>query len=160
MKRIPLIDRLDYQEHTGCWNWKGHLNNKGYGTISWKGKQVLASRLVAMFWLGLKENDPRDVLHRCDNGKCFNPKHLFLGTHQENMQDSARKGRHHCSKKTHCPRGHILDGKYPCNGTRYCRTCSRERCRKYAENKKRVRWSSQERANTTPAVSSSESGQI
>lgn len=33
------------------------------------------------------------MCHRCDNPKCFNPSHLFLGTPRDNAQDCLKKGR-------------------------------------------------------------------
>lgn len=35
----------------------------------------------------------RFVLHKCDNRKCCNPEHLFLGSMRANLLDAYRKGR-------------------------------------------------------------------
>jgi hypothetical protein len=79
------------EPNTGCWLWTGATVASGYGTIWDSGKTVKASRLS---WR-LANGDPGrlHVLHRCDVPRCVNPKHLFLGTHEDNMADRNRKGR-------------------------------------------------------------------
>lgn len=82
----------------GCWEWTGKLDYLGYGRLGFKNKLVLAHRLS---WRAHKGEIPDGlcVLHKCDNRKCINPDHLFLGTHQDNMADRDRK------KRGKCPRG-------------------------------------------------------
>jgi hypothetical protein len=82
---------------TGCHVWtgntwgkrnskSGHENNR-YGTIG-VGTHRLAWELA-----NGPIPDGMQVLHKCDNPRCCNPDHLFLGTQQVNMADMARKGR-------------------------------------------------------------------
>ena len=49
-----------------------------------------------MSWELVNGTIPSDllVLHRCDNRKCVNPEHLFLGTQQDNVVDMVKKKRH------------------------------------------------------------------
>ena len=74
-----------------CWPWIG-WSSDNYGYFSMNKKNYRANRVAYFLEYGI---DPGNlcVLHTCDNPICCNPKHLFLGTHQDNMQDAARKGR-------------------------------------------------------------------
>jgi hypothetical protein len=75
-----------------CWIWTGALIPKGYGMIGKDGGRELAHRVAYELFIG-PIPEGMFVLHRCDNRRCVNPKHLFLGTNTDNMQDMIAKGR-------------------------------------------------------------------
>jgi hypothetical protein len=129
-KRRPrgLIHNLAYDQSTGCWNWTGKIDNSGYGRLILKKKNVSVHRLSASLWLGLRLDSPSWVLHKCDNRKCFNPKHLFIGTPKDNQIDSVNKKRHWQTKKTKCKHGHDFSGENLIIRTRfYCGRLRKER---------------------------------
>lgn len=86
-----LWSKTAITDENSCWEWKAH-KVKGYGRIRFRGDSIGAHRLAYILTFG-QIPDELDVLHSCDNPGCVNPKHLFLGTHTENMQDMLNKGR-------------------------------------------------------------------
>jgi len=96
-RRTPILDRFwaRVSNGDGCWTWTGHRNEDGYGSITSGGrggKHEGAHRFSWRLHNG-EIPDGMSVLHHCDNPPCVNPKHLFLGTQRDNMQDCARKSR-------------------------------------------------------------------
>ena len=97
-QRRPLLERFqekfEINEETGCWEWTGSLHGKkGYGSVWANGRPGKAHRVS---WELHKGTIPEglQVLHKCDNPKCVNPEHLFLGTNADNVRDKIEKGRH------------------------------------------------------------------
>jgi hypothetical protein len=82
----------------GCWGWKGEVSSSGYGRISYSSKRMQLHRVSWMIYYS-EIPDGMWVLHKCDNPICSNPEHLFLGTHNDNVQDMISKGRRIIPKK-------------------------------------------------------------
>lgn len=83
----------------GCWIWtrsvggRDYRIGKGYGKLGLNGKIVSAHRVAYQVFHGAIA-EGMHVCHSCDETKCCNPDHLFLGSNTVNRHDSIAKQRH------------------------------------------------------------------
>jgi|SRR6267378_597111 len=114
-------------DENNCWIYTGHIDKKGYGRIGYgeSGKDRLVHRVSAEFWLPNYKSELL-VCHKCDNPPCFNPEHLFQGTHLDNATDRHNKGGYK-NNRTHCINGHELNEE---NILIICRICKNLKRRK------------------------------
>lgn len=75
-----------------CWEWTGGTTPHGYGRCSPKVGGGSAHRAAWELSNG-PIPDGFSVLHHCDNRKCTNVRHLYLGTHDDNMRDRSQRNR-------------------------------------------------------------------
>ena len=96
-----LWSKVDKRSENECWNWKGFKNHDGYGRTWINDKGYYAHRVIYSLVYPntitlnapLSQDDSGFLLHTCDNPSCCNPKHLWVGTHADNMADKVAKGR-------------------------------------------------------------------
>ncbi len=88
-----LIKNSTVNKETGCWEWSKGLTH-GYG-VTFRNKIEYSRRAHRLSYKIFVGPVPKGLLvcHHCDNPKCVNPKHLFIGTNMDNTTDKMRKGR-------------------------------------------------------------------
>lgn len=96
-QHTPMPENQQEEWHKEpCLEWTGSLNKDGYGCIQRRigGRNVRFS-VHRVSWIVANGPIPEGLLvcHHCDNRKCYNLTHLFLGTPKDNAQDMSRKGR-------------------------------------------------------------------
>ena len=86
--RQSIKDRFEIKITKGeneydCWEWLGKKEKQGYGVL---GRSSLAHRIAYELFIGpIAKN--YQVNHKCNSKSCCNPKHLYLGSQKENIQD-------------------------------------------------------------------------
>lgn len=111
---------------SGCWEWTGKLNNKGYGHLSVCSRLRLAHRLSYEHFVGAIP-DGLELDHLCRNRACANPTHLEAVTHKENIargEVDGSAGRSFLRAQTHCRNGHSYADALSVRGARRCRVCN------------------------------------
>lgn len=92
-KSDPIKRFLDkvVKVENGCHEWASTKHRDGYGKFYHDGKQMQAHRAAYELFIGPTKG--MWVLHKCDNRKCVNTDHLFLGNNLDNIRDMDAKNR-------------------------------------------------------------------
>ncbi len=110
-RSASVREKLDWysmpEPNSGCQLWLGGGRGDGYGALR-TDRQDRAHRVAWREYRG-PIPDGMYVLHKCDVRCCINPDHLWLGTHNDNMADMARKGRCPSYRGEKHPRAKLTD---------------------------------------------------
>jgi hypothetical protein len=115
-----FFEKVKKDKKTGCWLWTAGLMSTGYPQFRWGiGKNGYGHRWAYEHFVG-PIPEGRQLHHTCGTPICVNPEHLVP------TEPGNHRTEHHL--RTHCKRGHLLDGDnlyVNPGGTRTCRTCMR-----------------------------------
>lgn len=154
----PLAQRFEGKvDRSGgpdaCWPWTGATNGKGYGVLQRgrRGEGLIRAHRLAYELAHGEVGDDVVIDHECHNRdascpggdscvhrRCCNPAHLVASSNRDNVL-AGRTIAAEKAAQTHCIHGHAFTpsntGRNSKNGTRFCRTCKREKSRLYRRGK-------------------------
>jgi len=90
--------QINRKSEDECWEWIGKSLSKGYGHLRINNKDCYSHRMVYIETYG-SIPEGLCILHTCNNPKCCNPKHLYVGTHADNMEQMSKDGRSNMGEK-------------------------------------------------------------
>lgn len=88
-----LWSKVEKSGFDDCWEWQAGTD-RGYGHFRWRDSTERAHRAAYELWYG-RDPGEQHVLHDCDNQICVNPRHLHLGSHEDNMREAWDRGLQH-----------------------------------------------------------------
>ena len=141
--RLKLEEYKMINEVTGCWRSLTYLNNKGYASLRIEGKIYLVHRLSLYIFKDFDLKGELLALHKkeCKFTDCWNPDHLYAGTHKNNTQDIIEVGNCAGMDNTHCKHGHLYNKKNTYitpTGYRQCRKCHSKRTSIFDKEKRKL----------------------
>lgn len=97
MIKISECDKLRFWKKVEkvngkCWNTHSFVEGNIPSSFRFRGKTYSSPRFSWIMHFG-EIPVGMCICHTCDNRRCVNPDHLFLGTHKQNMEDKVKKGR-------------------------------------------------------------------
>lgn len=96
-RHLSLQEKLEYYSEPGlkdgCRVWTGTLSGSGYGQMWWQGRMQSAHVLSWFNGAGFMPRPGKIICHHCDNPRCIEYDHLFMGTQSDNRNDMYQKGR-------------------------------------------------------------------
>jgi len=139
-----IIKELEFWKvvkSNGCWELKLRTDGK-YSCVQIKRIKYRAHRIAAAYYLGLNYDDENEYAchkNECNNPKCWNPEHLYVGNATTNSLDALNLGRTNWNaEKTHCKNGHEFTKQNTyigCHGERNCRICKSNWDKAYRKRK-------------------------